>query len=64
MSNNIIMVYPQIKEEYACHDTYGYTGPDFATNTGIQPMFYQAVIDRLTGDRDTSADYSKFNLLD
>ena len=63
VSNDIIMVYPQIKKNMQCHDTFGYTGDNFATNEGIQPKFYQGVIDRLTQQRDDAFDYTSYNIL-
>lgn len=61
VSNNIIIVSPQIVKEFDCHDTYAYTGEDFATKNGIQPQFYKRVIERLSEERD-NRDYTWYNL--
>lgn len=61
MSNDFIIVAPQIVKEWDCHDTYAYTGDNFATLDGIQPQFYQRVIERLTQERD-DRDYTSYNL--
>ena len=62
VSNNIIMVYPQIVPEFDCHDTYGYTGENFATLAGVQTRFYINVIERLKSERDPNMDYTWYNL--
>jgi hypothetical protein len=35
VSNNFIIVSPQITKEFDCHDTYAYTGDNFATLEGV-----------------------------
>jgi len=63
VANDIIMVYPQIKWGRNCHDTFGYTGDDFATKKGIQPRFFEKVVERLTSEIDPERDYTWYNVI-
>ena len=60
VSNNIILVFPQVSDDAVCHDTYFYTGDNYASKDGVQPQFYAGVIERLTSERDPSFDYENY----
>lgn len=51
-SNNLIMLYPMIKD--GCWDTYAYTGSNYATNEAIQPLAVIKMIQRITNKKTTS----------
>jgi poly(3-hydroxybutyrate) depolymerase len=59
-SNHIIMLYPQVDPSTipfnpkGCWDWFGYTGPDYATQNGMQIRAIKAMVDRLTsGEKKT-----------
>mmetsp|Transcript_20954 Transcript_20954/g.30208 ORF Transcript_20954/g.30208 Transcript_20954/m.30208 type:complete len:334 (+) Transcript_20954:75-1076(+) len=55
-ANDIIVVYPYAKKDVslgnsnACWDWWGYTGPDYALQAGVQMEFSKEVLDRLMGN--------------
>ena len=53
-SNNLIILMPQIvatvpNNAFGCWDFFGYTGPDFWNNKGVQPRAIKAMVERLIG---------------
>jgi predicted esterase len=55
-SNRIIVLYPQVLENrpanpYACWDWYGYTGDNYAEQSGPQMIAIKRMVDRLQGQR-------------
>jgi hypothetical protein len=61
VSNNLIVVYPQVIDE--CFDNEGYSGTEYDTTEGVQPQFFQKVIERLQETRTASWDYAEYNIV-
>jgi hypothetical protein len=55
-----VILFPQQDiEHHACFDLEGYTGDDYDTLSGVQSLFFKAMIDRLIQPQDASSfDYS------
>jgi hypothetical protein len=67
VSNDLIVLYPQTKwttdNTWACYDTWGVTGDDYATKGGVQPSAIMKMVDRLIEPRDPDFKYNRKNLL-
>lgn len=56
-SNQILVLYPQVDPSTipfnpkGCWDWFGYTGPDYATQNGMQVRAIKAMVDRLTSNQ-------------
>ena len=46
-----------------CFDNEGYSGPEYDTTEGVQPQFFQKVIERLQETRTASWDYAEYNIV-
>lgn len=53
VDNNIVVLYPQTRKTTqntnACWDWFGYTGPEYATKSGLQIQFLKKLINQVSG---------------